>query len=151
MHHMYHFTPTIVYFLCPPACMCAQVVICCEPVPIVQCREDTMPFTCVPWVAILLLLSTLPQKWRATSLTLMMMDTQPCTGQPKRASCPWWSTSWDPVDLMWKQGTRLAYIVCCLCSAFCDLSGHTCCMGTVDMDSCTWVVQTFSFCVTPVL
>ena len=21
-----------------------------------------------------------------------------------------------------------------------DLSGHTCCMGTVDMDTCTWVV-----------
>ena len=39
--------------------MCAQVVICCEPVPIVQYREDTMPFSCVLRVAILLLLNTL--------------------------------------------------------------------------------------------
>ena len=86
----------------------------CEPVPVVQCREDAIPFTCVLRAAILLLLSTLSPKWRATSLTLMMVDTQLCTGQPKRASCPWWSTSWDPVDLMWKQGIRLACIMCCL-------------------------------------
>ena len=121
-------------------CMCAQLMMCCEPVPIVQCREDAMPFTCVPWKAILRLLSTLPPRWGAISLTLMMVDTQPCTGQPKRVSCQWWSTSWDPVDLMWRPLTRLAYIVCCLSDAFCGLSGHTCCMGTVDMDICTWVV-----------
>ena len=109
--------------------------------PIVQCREDMMPFTSVPWVAILLLLSTLWPRWRATSLTLMMMDTQPCTGQPKRASCPWWSTLWDHMDLMWRPLTkRLACTVCCLSDTFCDRSGHTCCMGTVDMGTCTWVV-----------
>ena len=96
-------------------------------VPIVQCREDKMPFTCVLLVAILLLLSTLRPRWRATSLTLMMMDTQPCTRQPKGASCPWWSTSWDHTDLMWRPLTkRLACIVCCLSDTFCDLSGHTC-------------------------
>ena len=31
-------------------------------------------------------------------------------------------------------------IVYCLSDVFCTLSGHTCCMGTVDMDTCTWVV-----------
>ena len=108
---------------------------------IVQCREDTMPFTSVLLVAILLLLSTLRPRWRATSLTLMTMDTQPCTGQPKRTSCPWWSTSWDHTDLMWRPlAKRLVYILCCLSDAFCDLSGHTCCMGTIDMDTCTGVV-----------
>ena len=119
----------------------------CELVPVVQCREDAMPFTCVPWTAILLLLSTLPPKWRATSLTVMMVDTQLCTGQPKRASCPWWSTSWNPVDLMWRHLARLVFIVCCLSDGFCELSGHTCCMGTVDMDTCTWVVLTSLVCV----
>ena len=111
---------------------CAQVVICCEPVPIVQCREDSIPFICALLVAILPSLNTCPPKWRATSLTLMMLDTQPCTGQPKRVSCPWWSTLWDPVDLMWRQLTRLAYIVCCLSDAFCgqtlwthQLHGHS--------------------------
>ena len=73
-------------------CMCAQVVNCCEPVLIVQCRGDTMPLSCVLWAAILRLLSTLPPRWGATSLTLMTMATQPCTGQPERVSCPWWST-----------------------------------------------------------
>ena len=38
------------------------------------------------------------------------------------------------MDLMWRPLSRLAYIGCCLSDAFCDLSGHTCCMGTVDMD-----------------
>ena len=113
--------------------------------PIVQCRKGAMPLTCVLVVAILPSLNTSPQKWRATSLTLMMMDTQPCTGQPKRASCPWWSTLWDPVDLMWRQLTRLAFIVCCLSDAFCDLCGHTCSMRTVDIDACTWVLQTSLF------
>ena len=110
--------------------VCVHTLICCEPVLVVQCREEAMPFSCVLRVAILLLLSTLPQKWRATSLTLMMMDTQLCTGQPKRASCPWWSTSWDPVDLIWKQGTRLTqmiylciqYIVCMYACILCCLS-----------------------------
>ena len=70
-------------------CMCAQVVICCEPVPFVQCREGSMPFSCVLRAAIFLLLSTLPPRWRATSLTLMMMATQPCTWQPILVICPW--------------------------------------------------------------
>ena len=26
---------------------------------------------------------------------------------------------------------------CCLSDALCDLSGHTCCMGTVDTDICS--------------
>ena len=69
---------------------------CC---PVIHCREDEMPFTCVPLKAILPLLSTLPPKWRATSLTLMIMATQPYIGQPKRVSCQWWSTSWGPVAL----------------------------------------------------
>ena len=98
------------------ACMCAHI--CCEPVFNVYCREDPMPFSCVLRAAILLLLTTLPPRWRGTSLTLMMLDTQPCTGQPMRVSCPWWSTSWDPVALMSMQGTRLAYIVCCLSLRF---------------------------------
>ena len=72
---------------------CVEMVICCVPVPIFQCRADEMPSSCVPWAAIWLLLSTLPPRWRATSLTLMMTDTQPCTGRPKTISCPWWSTS----------------------------------------------------------
>ena len=72
---------------------CVEMVICCVPVPIFHCRADEMPSSCVPWAAILLLLSTLPPKWRATSLTLMMTDIQPCTGRPKTISCPWWSTS----------------------------------------------------------
>ena len=109
-------------------------------VPIVQCREDAMPFTRVLLVAILLLLSTLRPRWRVISLTLMMMDTRPCTGQPLRASCPWWSTLWDHTDLMWRPLTRLACIFCWWSDGFCDLSGHTCCMGSVDMDTCTWVV-----------
>ena len=95
------------YFLLHPACMCAQG----EPVPIVQCRDDAMPFSCVLRVAIFLLLSTLPPRWRATSLTLMMTGIQPCTWQPILVSCPWWSTLWDPVDLTWRPLTRLAYIV----------------------------------------
>ena len=102
-------------FCIHPEYKCAQLVVCCEPV---QCREGAMPLTCVLVVAILGSLSTLSQRWRATSLTQNMMETQPCTGQPKRASCPWWSTSWDPVDLMWRQLTRLAYVVCCLSDAF---------------------------------
>ena len=109
---------TILFFPLHPVFMCAQVVMCCESVPIVQCREDAMPFTYVLRVAILLWLSTLPPRWRTTSLTLMMLGTQHCTGQPKRVSCLWWSTSSNPADLMWKQGTRLAYIVCCLSDAF---------------------------------
>ena len=108
--------------------------------PIIHCREDEMPFSCVPWKAIFPLLSTLPPRWRATSLTLMMTATQPCTLQPILVSCPWWSTSSDPVDLMWRPLTRSASIVCCLSDVFCVLSGHTCCMGTVDVDTCTWVV-----------
>ena len=136
------------YIVGPPSSlvhlhMCAQVMICCEPVSIIQCREDTMPFICVLWVAILLSLSTFAPKWRATSLTQVMLGRQPCTGQLKTASCPWWSTSYDPVDLMWRQLTRFAYIHCLLlvwCS--CDLSGHTCCMGTVKMDTCAWVTST---------
>ena len=96
--------------------------------------------------AIFLLLSTLPPRWRTTYLILMMMDTQPCTGQPKRASCPWHSTSSNPADLMWQQGTRLAYIVCCMSDAFCNLSGHTCCMGTVDKDIC-YLLNLYMLCV----
>ena len=107
LHLMYHFIPTIVYFLCLPA----HVVICCEPVPIVQCREEAMPFMRVLLVAILPLLNTLAPRWRATSLTLMMLETQLCTWQPILVVCPWWSTSWDPVDLMWKRRTRLAHIL----------------------------------------
>jgi len=80
---------------------------CC---PILHFREDTMPFFCVLRAAILPLLSTLPPKWRATSLTLMMPDTQPYIGQPNRVSCQWWSTSWDPVVLTWQQGTRLVHV-----------------------------------------
>ena len=59
MHHMYNIMRTIVYFLHPPTCMCAQVVISCEPVPLVPCRMDAMPFMCVLIAAILLLLNTL--------------------------------------------------------------------------------------------
>ena len=80
---------TIFYILFHPACMCAQVVMCCEPVPIVQCREDAMPFSCVPWKAIFLLLSILLPRWRAISLTQMMMGTQPCTWQPILVICLW--------------------------------------------------------------
>ena len=97
-------------FLCPPACTCAQALICFDPVPNVQCRMDSMPLILVLSAAILPLLSIFPSRWRATSLTQTMMGTQLCTGQPKRASCPWWSTSWDSVDLMWRQGTRLAHM-----------------------------------------
>lgn len=63
-------------------------------------REDSMPFSCVLWVAILLLLNTLPLRWRNTCLLLMMEGAQLCTGQPRRVSCPWWSTSSNLADLM---------------------------------------------------
>ena len=36
-----------------------------------------------------------------------------------------------------------AALVCCLSDAFCDLSGHTCCMDTVDMDICTEITPSF--------
>ena len=93
----------------PIFCVYAQVVLswACS---IAHFRMGAMPLMRVLLVAILPLLSTLPPRWRATSLTLMMTDTQPYTGQSKRVSCPWWSTSWDPVDLTWKQGTRLVHI-----------------------------------------
>ena len=38
---------TILSFLLHLACTCAQVVMCCESVLIVQCREEEMPFSCV--------------------------------------------------------------------------------------------------------
>ena len=106
-------TNYIFYITCPLACMCAQVVICYEPIHIVQCRMDLMPLMRVLSVAILLLRSTLPPSWRATSLTQMRVDAQPCTWQPILGSCPWWSTLWDPVDLTWMHGTRLVHICAC--------------------------------------
>ena len=82
-----------------------------EFVHIVQSRMDSMLLMRILLAAILLLLSTLPPEWRATSLTLVTTDTQPCTGQPKWASCPWWSTLWDLVDLMWRPLTRFACVI----------------------------------------
>ena len=38
-------------------------------------------------------------------------------------------------DVKARDKVGLHYV--CLSDAFCDLSGHTCCMGTVDMDTCT--------------
>ena len=116
---------------CPPACMCTQVLICFDPVANVQCRMDSMPLILVLSAAILPLLSTFPSRWRATSLTLMMMDTQLCTGQPKRASCPWWSTLWDPVDLMWRPLTRLArmYVYSKLHAYACNSNASKDCLG----------------------
>ena len=35
-----------------------------------------------------------------------------------------------------KVGLHCLLLVWC----FCDLSGHTSCMGTVDMQTCTWIV-----------
>ena len=96
-------------------------------------REDAMPFTCALLVAILPLLSTLPPRWRVTCLTQMLMDTQPCTGHPKRVSSPWWNFLWELADLMWKQRIRLAYVFCCL-SAFCYHSGCQLLYDTV----CIW-------------
>ena len=109
------------YLLFPfhPTCICAQMVICSEFVPIIQCRGDAMPFSCVLRVAILLSLNTLLPWWRTTFLTQMMMVTLPCIVQPARARWPWWSTLWDPVDLMWRHGIRLANILpaCVMLSA----------------------------------
>lgn len=71
-----------------------------------------MPFSCLLWVAILLLLNILPLRWRNTCLLRIMEGAQLCIGQPRRVSCPWWSTSSNLADLMWKQETRLGFVDC---------------------------------------
>ena len=91
---------SLVFVLHAMLCIYVQLVMYCVPVSVYVFSKGAMHFIAVLLVVILLLLTSSPPKWRTTFLLLMVLATQPCTGQPKKVSCPWWSTWSSLVDLI---------------------------------------------------
>ena len=69
-------------------------------------RVDSMLFTYLLRVAILVLPNTLLLKWEFTCLISLMKRIQHSTGQPVKDTCQWWNTSSKVLDLLSKTRTR---------------------------------------------